>query len=173
MFPKSIVTIWSNLKQLGLANPFTSADNLYLLLSSRASLKSIDLDTLFFRADSGTYRSGLHGLNNNLIDSSNGAWKDRQPRIAVREVGKSKEYWRRATITNENSSFLNGNGECPFAQPSPNLIPPGIGWILDDFDHNYKEPHIWVDEAAELEKRQVENKRRAGRRRGRERVRNS
>jgi len=115
-------------------------DSLYRLLSSLPSLRNVDLDTIWLRSDSGTYRSLLQDLKENLADSEDGPLKETKPQITVRKL--NYEGARRTPIDKEVSKFLYGGGASLFQVIDPNFIDFGFGWELDDFDDSYRFPPV-------------------------------
>ena len=128
---------WARLRHLGLANLFTSASSVGTLLSSLPSLQTIDFDTLIFRPDHGTYRSLLQSLKTNLVEPEDGAWRTRKPTMTIRQINGDNET-QRITISEEISKYLYEEGDYPFTEEAPNYIGNGFGWILDDFNEEFR-----------------------------------
>ena len=108
---------------------------MYRLLSWLLTLKTIGLDTLFFRSGSRTYLSLLQDLKFNLADSENGAWKVRQPQLAIKQLNYDEII--RVTVADEVNAFLCDGGACPFQDSAPDNIRDGLGWFFDDFSPDY------------------------------------
>jgi len=128
---------WARLRHLGLANLFTSASSVGTLLSSLPSLQTIDFDTLIFRPDHGTYRSLLQSLKTDLVEPEDGAWRTRKPTMTTRQINGDNET-QRITISEEISKYLYEEGDCPFTEEVPNYIGNEFGWILDDFNEEFR-----------------------------------
>lgn len=125
-----------HLKHIGLANLFTLGNDLYSLLSTLPSLRTVDLDSIDLRRGSGSYRSIFQDLKANMVDAEDGAWQTRRPQFIVRQLECNGT--KRSTVSDELHDYLYAGGNMPLDAKFPDFITRGFGLFLDDFDADFK-----------------------------------
>ncbi|KAF2705098.1 hypothetical protein K504DRAFT_494448 [Pleomassaria siparia CBS 279.74] len=140
-------TVWPHLQYLGLAYIFTTQESLLILLSTLPSLVEIDLDSCRFQTGHESYEiryypSLLNSIKTDLLDTDNGAWKTRKPRLTMRYgAGRLSNQVRTTCFSNTIGGYLYGDRPNPYELLEDRVeTEEPLAWEVHDFDPEPEDP---------------------------------
>ncbi|KAF0332297.1 hypothetical protein GQ607_000313 [Colletotrichum asianum] len=142
------VESWTQLTHFGLSAFLVKQQDLLDFLGSLPeTLQSVELSSLWFMKNSGSFRGLLEGIRDELD------WRGRsvRPRISVRVNSDAHVAARKVWLDNEVGEFIYGNGENPFPRDFTGYgLQRGVGIEKDAFEPRFERPYASRDEMVAL-----------------------
>ncbi|KAF3803540.1 hypothetical protein GCG54_00004711 [Colletotrichum gloeosporioides] len=142
------VESWTQLTHFGLlAFLVKQQDLLDLLGALPETLQSVELSSLWFMSNSGSFRGLLEGIRDELD------WRGRsvRPRVSVRVNSDAQVAARKVWLDNEVQDFIYGNGENPFPRDFTGYgLQRGVGIEKDAFEPRFERPYASRDKMVAL-----------------------
>ncbi|KAF4825651.1 hypothetical protein CGCSCA5_v000103 [Colletotrichum siamense] len=142
------VESWTQLTHFGLSAFLVKQQDLLDFLSALPkTLQSVELSSLWFMKNPGSFRGLLEGIRDEL------GWRGRsvRPRVSVRVKSDAHVAARKVWLDNEVEQFIYCNGENPFPKDFTGYgLQRGVGIEKDAFEPRFERPYASRDKMVAL-----------------------